>query len=139
MSEEKENTIDSETKILLKDSSKWMKTYSIILLVFFAIILVVLLIALTNLEDVYRMMGGQGITDKILERMRAFLLFIFIIFSLFGYGFVCLLKAGIGFGQSADSFIGGELTKSFKNFRLFWTISGISLVIILIYYVYVFF
>lgn len=133
-----ENTVDSETKILFKESSVWMKVYSIILLVLFSLIFIFLLFAISNLEEIYKAMGGQGINEKVIGKMRAVFLFLLIIVSLFGYAIICLLKAGNGFNQLSDVFIGQEVTAAFRNFRLFWTISGISLVILLIYFIYAF-
>lgn len=131
--------IGDETKNLLRESSTWMKAYSIILLVIISICFIFLLWALANSDEVYKMLGGQVEDAKATDRIKGFLLISLMIISGFGYSLTKLLMAGNNFYTISYSFKKTEVNKAFKNLRLFWMVSGFTMIILTIYAFFILF
>jgi hypothetical protein len=109
-----------------------MKAYSITLLAVSTICFLVLVLFLINIDYLLEILGVHGANARMMEVLRGFLLMGLLFVSLLGYAMSKLLISGNKFFIISHSVKKSDVVNAFKNLRLYWMITGIALIILII-------
>jgi len=128
--------VSEGTRELFRSSASWMKAYAIIMIVMVSIIALVLIVMSADsdgkmLKELSVGAGNNEILSLIVETFGVIILGMAIFVILFGYASIKLLGAANKFTAISYTANANDITKAFKNLRLYWMYYGITLIVMI--------